>query len=127
MSRTPFRLRRIAAKRWDNKLMMMAFTGVIMFAVAYTQYRNGLFGSCAMLIMVFLSGLIAFNFFEPLADTFDASFQNTSFAGCEDMLSLAFLFGGALFLLRMAVNYLCPDMITEHGAVQHFGAAGVGL
>src|SRR5438309_2192925 len=107
--------------------MIQIFALVLMLVVAYTQYRNGLFGACAMLIMVFLSGLVAFNFWEPVADTLDASFQNTVMAGCEDMISLAFLFGVTLFALRLAVNYLCPDMIAEHGAVQHFGAAGVGL
>ena len=98
-----------------------------MIAVAYSQYRNGLFGSCAMLVMVFLSGLIAFGFWEPMADKLEPAVQNGMLGGCEDLIALAVLFGGALFGLRLAVNYLCPEMIAEHGHLQHFGAAGVGL
>jgi uncharacterized membrane protein required for colicin V production len=107
--------------------MILILTLVIMLAVAYAQYRNGLFGSCAMLVMVFLAGLVAFDFWEPIADSLDTSFQNATLAGCEDLISLGCLFAGTLFLLRLAVNYFCPDMIAEHGALQHIGAGGVGL
>jgi uncharacterized membrane protein required for colicin V production len=107
--------------------MILTATLIIMLAVAYAQYRNGLFGSCAMLVMVLLSGLVAFNLWEPVADTLDASLQNGMLSGCEDMIALAILFGGALFGLRVAVNYLCPEMIAENGKLQHFGGAAVGL
>jgi hypothetical protein len=107
--------------------MILTATLIIMLAVAYSQYRNGLFGSCAMLVMVLLSGLVAFNLWEPVADTLDASLQNGILTGCEDMIALALLFGGALFGLRVAVNFLCPEMIAENGKLQHFGGAAVGL
>ena len=55
-----------------------------MLACGYAQYRNGLFSSFAMLIMVFLSGLAAFGFWEPIADLLDPLFQNNAMAGTED-------------------------------------------
>src|ERR1700689_4809964 len=107
--------------------MLLFGTLVVMLAVAYTQHNGGLFGSCAMLIKVFVSGLIAFGFWEPIADSLDPGLRTTFLAGCEDMIVLTLLFGVSLFLLRLATNYLAPDMIVEHGTVQHLGAGVVGL
>ena len=107
--------------------MIVVATLLIMLAGAYAQYRNGLFTSVAMLIMVFISGLVAFGFWEPIADFLDRVFQNNALAGCEDMIALTLLFSVTLFALRMATNYIAPDLIDEHGALQHFGGAAVGL
>jgi uncharacterized membrane protein required for colicin V production len=107
--------------------MLYLATILIMLAGAWTQYRNGLFSSIAMLVMVFISGLIAFNFWEPIADFLDPTFQNNALAGAEDMIALVVLFSLSLFLLRLAISYLNPDMIDEHGTLQYVGAAAVGL
>jgi uncharacterized membrane protein required for colicin V production len=107
--------------------MIVVATLLIMLAGAYAQYRNGLFTSVAMLIMVFISGLVAFGFWEPIADFLDRVFQNNALAGCEDMIALTLLFSVTLFALRMATNYIAPDLIDEHGALQHLGGAAVGL
>jgi len=107
--------------------MIVVATLLIMLAGAYAQYRNGLFTSVAMLIMVFISGLVAFGFWEPIAESLDRVFQNNALAGCEDMIALTLLFSVTLFALRLATNYIAPDLIEEHGALQHFGGAAVGL
>jgi uncharacterized membrane protein required for colicin V production len=107
--------------------MIVVATLLIMLAGAYAQYRNGLFTSVAMLIMVFISGLVAFGFWEPIAEFLDRVFQNNALAGCEDMIALTLLFSVTLFALRLATNYIAPDLIDEHGALQHFGGAAVGL
>src|ERR1700686_2221109 len=107
--------------------MIIVATIVIMLACAWAQYRNGLFTSVAMLIMVFISGIVAFGFWEPIADFLGPAFQNNALSGCEDMIALIVLFSFTLFALRLATNHIAPDLIEEHGAVQHFGAAGVGL
>ena len=98
-----------------------------MLAVGCAQYRNGLFTSVGMLLMVFVSGFIAFGFWEPIADFLDPVFQNSALAGCEDLIALILLFSVTLFMLRLAANYLAPDMIDQHGVLQHFGAAAIGL
>ncbi len=109
--------------------MILVATIVCILAVGWTQYRNGLFTSVAMLMMVFLSGLIAFGFWEPLTNMLELAFQQNLrvFAGCEDFLVLALLFGGSLWLQRFAYQYLAPEMIDEHGTLQHLGAGVVGL
>ena len=109
--------------------MIAIATLVIMFAAVYANYRNGLFTSVAMLMMVLLSGLFAFGFWEPIADVLDLAFQQNLrvISGGEDFLVLAILFCLSLFLLRLGYSYLAPDMIDEHGALQHFGGGAIGL
>jgi Colicin V production protein len=106
--------------------MIIVLTLVIMLVVAWTQYRNGLFTSVAYFIMVLLSGLVAFNYWEPIADILDSSFQNGALAGCEDLIALTLLFTLTFLALRLAVSYLNTDMIDEHGHLQHLGAFAVG-
>lgn len=109
--------------------MLIVATIVIMLAAAWAQYRNGLFTSVYLLMSVLVSGLVAFGFWEPLADMVDQGLQRNlkAIQGCEDFLVLCILFGVSLLLLRLAHQYLVPEMIDQHGALQHFGAAAVGL
>ncbi len=108
-------------------MWIMTTALLIMLGTAYAQYRNGLFSSFAMLIMVLISGLVAFGFFEPLADLLDPVFQNNALSGCEDMIVMVLLFAATLFVLRLATTYLNTEMIDEHGHLQHLGAMAVGL
>jgi hypothetical protein len=100
-----------------------------MLAVAYAQYRNGLFTSIYLFMAVLISGLVAFGFWEPMADALDQSFQRSLSAvrGCEDFVLLSILFGAPLFGFRLAHQKLAPEMIDEHGTLQHLGGAAVGL
>lgn len=107
--------------------MIVAAVVLIMLACGYAQYRNGLFSSVAMLMMVMVAGVAAFGFWEPIADWLDPMFQTNALSGCEDFLTLVAIFSVALLLLRLATNTIAPDMIEEHGTLQHFGAAGVGV
>ncbi|HZZ81401.1 MAG TPA: CvpA family protein [Gemmataceae bacterium] len=108
-------------------MWIMVFALLIMIGCAYAQYRNGLFSSIAMLFMVLLSGLVAFGFWEPIADLLDPIFQNNALTGCEDMIVMVLLFALTLFLLRLALTYLNPEMIEQHGHLQQLGALVVGL
>lgn len=108
--------------------MLMLATLVIMLIVGYAQFRNGISSSIGLLISVLLSGLLAFNFWEPLADLVEPYTQGTMVSGCEDLILLVLIFSVALALFRLAINtYLAPDLIDQHGMLQFFGAAGVGL
>jgi hypothetical protein len=108
-------------------MWIMTATLLIMLGTAYAQYRNGLFSSFAMLVMVLCSGLVAFGFWEPLADLLDPVFQNNALSGCEDMIVMVLLFGVILFALRLVMVYWNREMIDQHGQLQHVGAMVVGL
>jgi uncharacterized membrane protein required for colicin V production len=107
--------------------MLILFTLVVMLIVAASQYRNGLFMSVAMLIQVLLAGLVAFCFWEPIADELDGYFQDGPIAGYEDCLVLTLLFVGTLTGLRLMTNRLNAQMIDFNWLVQQIGGPVVGL
>ncbi len=108
-------------------MMLLYFTVLVMLIVAYAFSREGLFTALTMLINVILAGVIAFNFFEPLASLLESGFQGGAFVGFEDLLCLMFLFCGSLGLLRIVTNNLSPRQIEFPPSIQQLGGAAVGL
>ncbi len=107
--------------------MLNVITVLIMLACGYALHRNGLFSSIVMVIMIMLAGLFAFNFWEPIANVLDPSFQGSFMAGTEDLLVLTALFCLSLGIMRWCTNTLAPVMIEYHGYVQLIGAGIVGM
>jgi len=107
--------------------MLEFFTIVIMLIVAYAQWREGLFNAFCTVVNVILAGLIAFSFWEPLADILDSVLQRTFLSGYEDFVVLLALFAFALGMLRMIANNLCPHQVVYIGYVQQAGGALFGL
>jgi hypothetical protein len=108
--------------------MLIFFTVVIMLAVAYARFREGLLSAVTMMINVFLAGLIAFNFFEPLATALESMVGEDSFmAGYVDGLCLFLLFSLALGLLRLITNNLANSEMGLPALAQQLGSVFFGL
>ncbi len=103
--------------------MLAFFTVLIIAGVCYAFWREGLLTTCCMFINVVLAGLVAFFFFEPLADELDGMFQGNFLAGYEDFFCLIFLFSLALGLLRLVTNSFAytdldyPPLLLRGGVV----------
>jgi hypothetical protein len=108
-------------------MLLGFFTIVIMLAIAYAYLREGLFTSLMMCCNVFFAGLVAFNFWEPIASLLDSVFADTFLHGYEDILCLMALFCLTLGLLRAATNAMVNVQIAFPQAVQRGGAALFGL
>ena len=102
--------------------MLTAITAVFILAVGYAHMRDGLFTALCMLVNVVMAGIVAFGFFEPIADWLDGALQGGFWSGYEDFTILILLFAGALILARAATNFLAPDMLDFPGNVQYGGA-----
>ena len=108
--------------------MLLGFiTVVIMLSVAYAYLREGLFTACTMAVNVFLAGLVAFNFWEPLASTLDPMLAGTFLHGYEDAFCLSALFSLVLGLLRTLTNNLAGSRVEYQGWLQSGGAILFGL
>jgi hypothetical protein len=99
---------------------VLAFiTLLIMLGVTYAYWHEGLLTTCTMCINVVIAGLVAFFFFEPIADQLDGSFVS----GYEDCLCLVFLFSLTLGLLRLTTNSIAytdldyPPLLLRGGVV----------
>jgi hypothetical protein len=107
--------------------MLTLLTILIMLGLGYLFLLQGLAIGFTMFCNVFLAGLIAFNFWEPLADLLDAPLSHSFFAGYEDAVCLTGLFGIAFALLRLTTNILSGAVIEFHPLAQRIGGAFFGL
>ena len=108
-------------------MLLVILTIGIMVAVAYAYSVEGLFTGAMMCVNVFLAGLIAFNFWEPLATSIEGSLSETFLAGYEDMLCLVGLFAFSLGLFRTASNAIVNMQISLPPGLQQAGGAFFGL
>lgn len=108
--------------------MLLGFlTVVIMLVVAYAYWREGLLTACTMFVNVILAGLVAFNFWEPLADLLDPMVANTALQGYEDAICLILLFCLTLGLLRLVTNNIANTDLEFPPALLRGGGVFFGL
>jgi hypothetical protein len=100
---------------------MLAFlTVVIMLLMAYAYFVEGLFTAFVMCCNVGGAGLVAFNFFEPLA-------SQVELGGYEDFLSLVLIFILTLAILRTLTNTIANTEIEFIPHLQRPGGALFGM
>ena len=97
----------------------------LVLGLTYALMSEGLWGAALMFFNVLFAGVIAFNFYEPLADLLA---KNVSFlSGFSDTLVLMMLFIVALVLLRLTTESLAPAMVRFPAPVYHLGRVLFGL
>lgn len=110
-----------------NNLLLGVLTLLVMAGVAYAYLREGMFTAFTMTVNVFLAGLVAFNFFEPIAGGLEPSFRGGSLQGTEDAICLVALFSLTLAPLRWATNSLARTDIHYHPQLLRGGGVFFGL
>jgi hypothetical protein len=107
---------------------MLLSLGVIA-GVAFMQYRNGLFTAVIMILQVLLAGIVAFNFWEPIAQYLeDSIFSDFSMLlGYEDAIALTVLFSLTLLGLRWITNRINKAMIDFPPLAQQIGGPAAGV
>src|SRR5262245_38805874 len=101
-------------------LFVLAVIGVVTYCVA----SEGPWGAATSFISVVLAGLVAMNFFEPVAESFPATFEWQTRA---DIIALLGLFALCVTGLRMGAEYLMPTQIQVNPLVYDGGRWGFGL
>jgi hypothetical protein len=92
--------------------------GFLILLMTYALAGEGLWGAALMFFNVLFGGLIAFNFYEPLAQLIDSTGIGWGFS---DTLSLLGLFCVAVLLLRMTTESLAPAMVRFPTPIYHAG------
>ena len=108
-------------------MVLSLLTLLIMGLVTYAFWREGLLTALTTTVNVFLAGLFAFNFYEPLAAFLGSLFAGNFLQGYEDALSLVALFAVALGLLRLATNNLANAHLEYHPVLRQGGTVVFGL
>jgi hypothetical protein len=107
--------------------MLILFTLAVTATVVYFHWREGIFNAACLCIAVFLSGLFAFNFFEPLATWMESFLDRTGLQGYEDFMCLIMLFFTALGLLRAATNAINNTEVEYQPVVNQIGAGVIAV
>ncbi|MAT15739.1 MAG: hypothetical protein CMJ46_10785 [Planctomyces sp.] len=89
---------------------------VILAAVTWSVASEGPWGATIMFFSVVMSGLLALNYFEPLAASLSSALPGT-WQMHADFLSLLGIFTVSLVLFRVATLYLLPNYIEVHAMV----------
>src|SRR6266496_4449542 len=97
-------------------MVLGLFTVIIMGVVAYAYWREGPLTAFAMCVNVVVAGVLAFNFFEPIADLLESVFEESFAAGTEDALAMMLIFLPVLALLRFVTNSIASTH-TEYPPV----------
>jgi uncharacterized membrane protein required for colicin V production len=107
--------------------MLLFFTLGVIGAVAYAATREGLLTAITSLVNVVISGLVAFNFFEPIANELEDMLSGSFLAGFEDSIALFVPFAATLALLRVATNNLANTDLELPALAQQVGSGAVAL
>src|SRR4051812_42741324 len=92
---------------------------VLIVGMTYALSSEGLWGACLMFFNVLFGGLIAFNFYEPLAKLLADNVPLLS--GFADTLCLLSLFIVSTFILRLTTETLAPAMVRFPAPIYHLG------
>lgn len=101
--------------------MLIVLTILIIAAVGYAFFVEGLFTAFVMFCNVFAAGLVAFNFWEPIAEAIGG------LGGYEDSLVLVLLFSLTLGLLRLTTHNIATNLIEFNFLMDKIGGALFGL
>lgn len=88
----------------------------LLLFMTYVLTSEGAWGAALMFFNVLFGGLIAFNFYEPLADLIDSTGIGWGFS---DTLAMMLIFCAAVLLLRLATESLAPAMVRFPNPVYH--------
>lgn len=105
---------------------MLYIALIIMAIVTYGLFKEGLHTAMVMCVNVVLAGLIAFNFYEPLADAVENLLRPSFLGGFEDFLALTLLYVVSLTVLRVLTNSVSNTVVEFPGHVQQIGGAVFG-
>ena len=97
---------------------------VFIAGLIYVLTSEGLWGAALMFFNVLFSGMIAFNFYEPLARLLDSTGIHWGFS---DTLSLLGIFCISLGMLRMTTETIAPAMVRFPMPIYHLGRLVFGL
>ena len=98
----------------------------VIVGVAWCVASEGAWGAAQTCLSVFFAGLLAMNFFEPLADSLQDHIA-PSWAHRWDVISLVGLFGLFIYGLRSLGNYLSPTFIQVQSTVHEAMRWSCGL
>jgi len=95
--------------------------------ITYALMSEGLWGAALMFFNTLFAALIAFNFYEPVAQLIVDNVGSETVSSFADSVSMMVLFMVSLLLLRLATESLAPAMVRFPTPLYHLGRVVFGL
>lgn len=92
---------------------------VLILAMTYALMSEGLWGAALMFFNALFAGLIAFNFYEPLAGLLATNVE--AMASYADVVCMLLIFAITLVILRITTESIGPIMVRFPPPVYHLG------
>ena len=105
-------------------LINIVVAGLILF-MTYALTSEGLWGAALMCFNVMFAGLIAFNFYEPLAAILASN--ASVIAGHADTICMMSIFLVSLWILRLTTETLAPALIRYPSILYQLGRLFFGF
>lgn len=99
---------------------------LILGIVTWTVSAEGAWGAVSIFLSVVFSGLVAMDYFEPVAGLLE-SMLGADWASRTDFIALVGLFAAGVFALRLLSEWLVPNFIAVHARVYDACRWGFGL
>lgn len=100
--------------------MYLSIVLIVIFVACFASLMNsGMWSNTITLINVITAGLLAMNYFEPLADFFDK--QAPSWTYVWDFVSLWLVFGISMLALRAVTDIASKVQVKFHPTVEKVG------
>ncbi len=97
----------------------------IVAGVTYFVAQEGPWGAAFTLFSVIIAGLVAMNFFEPLANALGNT-MGFAWQTKVDIIALLGIFSLIVFLMRMGTDALMPTYVEVHGLLWDIGRWALG-
>lgn len=95
---------------------------LIVGVVVYAHFQEGILTALGMAFNVLFAGLLAFSFFEPVADELAKWFDGTLLEGFEDGLALSGVFAAVFAALKAGVNNVADSELELHPLFQQLAS-----
>ena len=99
----------------------------ILIIVTFFVANEGAWGAGLTFLAVLFAGLLAMNWFEPLANTVQGFHASGAAPYYWDIVALVGLFAGFVFGIRALTDYLMPTYVSVDGLTYNIGRWVLGL
>ena len=100
---------------------------IVLGLVTWSVASEGMWGAALTSLIVVISGLLAMNFFEPVAELLEGFSSSPRWRSLCDISALLGLFAASVTVLRITTDRISPRFISSDRLIYGLGRWGGGL
>jgi hypothetical protein len=100
---------------------------IVLGLVTWSVASEGMWGAALTSLIVVISGLLAMNFFEPVAELLEGFSSSLRWRSLCDISALLGLFAASVTVLRITTDRISPRFISSDRLIYGLGRWGGGL